>query len=56
LERDKALSIGKELDRANTEALAIVKSDLFKYISHSNDPDALPWLLAIISRCKEGLI
>uniref|UniRef100_A0A915MFK3 RNA helicase n=1 Tax=Meloidogyne javanica TaxID=6303 RepID=A0A915MFK3_MELJA len=49
LERDKALSIGKELDRANTEALAIVKSDLFKYISHSNDPDALPWLLAIIS-------
>ncbi|CAK5087656.1 unnamed protein product [Meloidogyne enterolobii] len=52
-ERDKALSIGKELDRANTEALAIVKSDLFKYISHSNDPDALPWLLSIISRCKE---
>ncbi|KAF7634718.1 hypothetical protein Mgra_00005866 [Meloidogyne graminicola] len=53
IEKEKALAIGKDSERANAEALAIIKSDLFKFISHLNDPDALPCLLSIISRCKE---
>lgn len=54
IERDKALAIGKDSESANNRALTIIKSYLFKFISHLNDPDALPCLLSIISRCKQG--